>query len=206
MATEFQWLQEYLILVDWMRSKWGGKVKRRFTERYSGSATKTNVGGMLAGVSSDIDEEVAIEDIFTLESYPAIETMIEGVRLGMALSDSDMLSLSLEHDIRWEVRVRHEHWADRIFKRLWLEYEFQTGDSSFDKIYFIIANDPSHRAIFLDAAFREMLRKLEPFVGLATTRTHLGITRPIESAELLQSSAIEDLVTLMIRIARFLKK
>lgn len=205
MAEKYQRLSEYLTLVDWMRSTWGGNLSRGFDQQYSELGWGMNIGGMLAGVPPSVGSDIESENIFELDFYPALETSVEGHPLRMMLSETNLLVLSIECDIRCIFLVRHEKWIDKIYKRIWIEFEFQTGDSTFDRQYYIVANDPSHRAVFLDGTFRERLREMEPLAQVEASRSRLEIIRPIQDASLLQADSVKDIIRRMLDMADYLK-
>lgn len=206
MADDFIWLNEYLTLVDWIRSRWGGKVTRRFSDRYGGFGGRMRFGTVNAETSALAEDGDDIQDIFKLDTYPAYEGAIEGIPLGMALSDSDELSMSIEYMMKWEIEIRHEHWADRMFKKLRLDYEFKSGDANFDREYYIKAKNPSHRDIFQEARLQDLIRDLEPFEWMITTPGRLGITRKIVNADLLRPDEFEKFIGTLHEVARFLKR
>ncbi len=206
MADQYLYLQEYLTLIDWLNDRWGGKITRRFEDRYSGSSRKVNIGGTLSGISSDLDDDEEIRDVYSLKCYPVYQASIEGYQVGMALSDSDLLDLSFASPMKWAFKIRHEHWADKMFKKLRLDYEFQSGDAAFDKKYYIETKDPAHRKVFLEASLRDYVQRLEPFEKLVATTSRMAIARKIDSPDLLKPSAMKEMLDIMFQAARYLKR
>jgi len=204
MAVEYIYLKEYLALINNFNNRWGGKVIRRHSDQISREGLSYAVGRDITPTLSE--SEHVVSDILSLESYPAYETEIDSVPVSMAFSGEDIFNVSLRYDLKWEIKVRHENMIDKISKKLRLDWEFQTGDADFDKKYYIECKDATHRPIFLDATFRSLVEKLEPFDRLVTTAKRLGTSRPIDNPNLLDPSTMKDFLEALLRTAKYMKK
>jgi hypothetical protein len=205
MADEYPWLKEFINLIDWGRTRWGGTIIPGFSDRYNGPGFSFNVGGVLASSPANFDDDEELQDIHGLDSYPAYETTVDDIPVAMGFSGTDIWHISLQYRLKWKILVRHEHWADRMFKNLKLDYEFQTGNPEFDKTYYLRARDKSYRPIFLETRFQDFIRRLEPFGELAATVTGISVSRKIDTSALLQPSAVEAYIKLLFLMARYLK-
>jgi hypothetical protein len=207
MAEEYIYLKDYLALIEWLYNRFGGKLICKHSDAISRQGLSYAAGRDIASIISDSDNaQDEAQDIHSFESYPAYYATIEEVPFGMSLSGRDVFYISLGYELNREIRVRHELWVDKMHKMLGLIYEFQTADIAFDKKYFIECKDSSDHHIFLDATFRELIRKLEPFGRIVITCKRLATSRSIECANDLHPSSIKEIIDLLLKMARYIKK
>ena len=138
------WEKEYRILLAEVQQKWGNKL-------------------------SDEDSAKADEALWSIldpMSYPTFCGKREGKQIVVSFN-ADVLELAVSRPLGVRLVIRPEGFVDRLLKRIMFWWEFQTGNPSFDRKFFVEDIRPkAARLVVRDRQFQRLVEDLGPFVSL----------------------------------------
>jgi len=105
----------------------------------------------------------------------------------------EFLQLSVLRPLGLTITVRHEGFADRFFKAVKIEWEFQTGNPEFDRKYYIVdIRTEKDKQLARDPRFQEQVEKLEPFASVVLSNRGAHWSQSIEDGSQLTFPYVDD--------------
>jgi len=103
----------------------------------------------------------------------------------------EFLQLSVFRPLGLTITIRHEGFADRFFKAVKIEWEFQTGNPEFDRKYYItcLCGESPHG---IQGRFQRQIEKLEPFASVVLSDRGVHWSQSIEDGSQLTFPYVDD--------------
>jgi len=173
-----------------------------------------------------IIEPIGAEDAHTGSSansffrYPRFEYEMEGRSLVVEISEvpfkrtsifeagdnTEYLRISLRVNCQSNLAIRTESWIDRVQKAVGFAWEHQTGDESFDREFFIIADQKDRPEFLNDPDARETIQRLSPFDGFSVSGGMVIIADEVSDRDFLTLSLVKSRIAQLLRFARVIER
>ncbi len=196
MSFEKPWEKPYGHLLTELKDRWSGELAYGLVGSFGhhrGFAS-TSVFAYPACYCTLRDYPLTVEiSEFPFTGPPAVEAMdnVEYLRL----------IVSMESD--YNIVIRHEGIHNKLLRTLGLSPEFQTGNHSFDKKYFIEARSEHDQNLIRQSNFQALIGKLEPLALIALLPRRLHWSQIIKDESQLSFAAIDNYANWLVELARF---
>jgi len=118
-----------------------------------------------------------------------------------AADNVEYLRIFITKPTEYSVQVIHESWFHRLEKKFHLDREFQTGNSEFDRRYYLRSQADKDRQLLQDPRFQEMIMSLESFSVLQVLDSGVRWSQMISDEKQLEFLVVDDYLKRMLKLA-----
>jgi hypothetical protein len=164
------WEEEYRLLLAELEGRWGKKLE---------------------GEDYDV-MDAARWDATLGFSYPSFAGKSEGRSIGISLSE-DVLEIAIFLSLGATLVIRPEGMLERFLKKVRLQWEFQTGNTGFDRRYSIDdARNNKDKMLVQNASFQKTVQEMGPFVRLALSEKNARCAFYVQDESVLKIAFVDQ--------------
>jgi hypothetical protein len=191
MGLEKPWEKPFDALLKRLETSWGGEIKGADKKAISESFIYPTYYGNLKGFRIEIE----------ISEFPSREPYY------MEANDNlEYLRIHIGAPGNYAIKITHEGLGQKLRKLFHLVDEFQTGDSAFDKKYWLKTGFDTDKKLLTNKKFQNYILGLEPFSFFEVSGFEIFWSQEISRKSQLDFGAVNKYASILLDIAAMYAK